>query len=357
MKKKLFILVSIFIFILHGYCEKTMSDVVLITSLQIPRGVALGDERGSFSPIFMTKDNKIYMPLCYQKAIQVYNSKFEPIQILETKNTQDLFFPMWNNFTGALYGQLNGCMVVIKNDNVFPLAVEASRIISNGIFYNLIINEHLGKILEGFLLPETPDGEITRLSSEEVFAFIDEHGKDYDLKIEDGSILYRDIPWYHTGFYKKWDRNFGPYNAMDKDANIYDIEEVLNSKGQQLETFSLWDPGFDQVFYDYEGNIYILRRLKIYYLGRDWGYPDARSGTLKTNTAVYLHPGSTELVIGQAEAGAITVFEQTEATETVNGKTAPWYKVKTAAGLVGWVHGAGVVYNIVPESPLKVFRK
>jgi hypothetical protein len=138
--------------------------------------------------------------------------------------------------------------------------------------------------------------------------------------------------------------NLGYFNAIDNDLNTCYSREIRNRAGRIIETFSL-NPGLMNILtLDLEGNVYVMRSFQTYYIGRDWGYPTTRDGFLNDNNVrIRLHPGTTELVLGQVDKGTkIKILEETSHPETIGGKTANWYKIKTSGGIVGWLFGAFV---------------
>jgi hypothetical protein len=100
--------------------------------------------------------------------------------------------------------------------------------------------------------------------------------------------------------------------------------------------------------FDNEGNVYCTnysndekRNLVLYYAGRDWGYREAPKKAITTDSGlrIRLRSRTDAFILGTLENNQRITILKTGETATIGGVTAPWYRIKTEDGLIGWAFG------------------
>jgi len=327
-------------------CATSQTGSISIKIADLGGTGAIFDERLASVPLIFDKLNSLTLPCAESNLLRHYDSSFELLDIEESP----VYFSggsLWNSFDSAFYGRYS-TFIILKDGREFLRELEGSPSSEAGMFGNLLLYpvQAGDKTLTGYLFPEKPGAPGIKVGHEDILKYVRDAGSRLKLSLSDDVVLYRGIPWYDYGFRNVWGNGeIGGYCSMDKDGNIYSFYSVWNSEGKEIKKFDLGrelDGGvINQISFDFEGNMYQLRNRELFYLGRDWGYPDASKG-VATGLAVKLrlHPGINELVIAEASPGQVSVFEKTLQLETIGGIIAPWYKVQDKDGIVGWLHGS-----------------
>lgn len=319
---------------------------------------SLENSKGSQLPIFFDKANNVYVYRFDYPEIEVLklSPTFKTVMDFRSGVSLDESSNTWTNFESAYTYGGNRIIHSFKDGQFWDLGLR-SDVSFTAVFGNLVLLVDYGGRFTSYLLG--PGATVSeRLSHEETMKVVAARSLELDLSIESGVVLYRGLPWYSYGQKKKWGKVFGLPLAIDKDGNSYSPGSVVDAMGNVVQEMNLFkstgEPIYSQIVFDYEGNVYPIKWTLIYYIGRDWGYPDAKKGTVTLDgAALKLHPGASELTISTAKSGPVTVFEKTLQKELISGKSAAWYKVKLATGLVGWIHGGALT---VPEdATLKTF--
>ncbi len=310
-------------------------------------------------PLFFTRHNDLIVPGGKGREVHSLDSTFRYRESVTVGPGVGLGLASyyWTDFTSAVYYN-DGYFVLLKADDrpyISNMDLSGSAVL---VTKDLFLVSNYGNV-SAYLLPADPSGKPRLMTDEELFTKVMTQGASYDLSYESKYLLFKGIPWYREAFSNLWKSSgFGGYYCVDKDRNVYSMRSSFDSRGNRLQDFLVRaDPAFESFTFqtfDYEGNMYLFKTAEVYYIGRDWGYPDAKKGTVTLDgAALKLHPGASELTISTAKSGPVTVFEKTLQKEPVSGKSAAWYKVKLATGLVGWIHGGALT---VPEdATLKTF--
>jgi len=360
--KKYFVLFYLVSFFTGLTAQKSTDSMVKIGEIKVEAIRELKQLHTGQMPVLFDKRNNLYV---YRRTypetkVDVYSSRLMMIKEIKSTILLEEAAQTWVDLESAyIYGGKN----IVQNFTTqsfwdlgeLPPAYGGSSI---GVFKNLVLDVDGSGKFRGYLL--TSGSTVPKpMTHEETMRYIYLNQKELELSIEGDLVLYRGIPWYEYAQHKKkWAEAYGTPFSIDKDGNLYWPGLVLNSKGMIAQDVDLLDkegnPVYSQVAFDFEGNIYPIKWTQIFYIGRDWGYPDAKKGTVTLDSATLkLHPGAAELTIATAKPGPVTVFEKTLQIEAVDGKTAAWYKVKLATGLVGWIHGSAL--TVSEDATLKTF--
>ncbi|MFA6508666.1 MAG: SH3 domain-containing protein [Treponemataceae bacterium] len=101
-------------------------------------------------------------------------------------------------------------------------------------------------------------------------------------------------------------------------------------------------------FFDPEGNLFVLDYTKdadqhpvFYYAGRDWGYREnsKKAVTTEGGLRIRLRASTDAFVIDTMKENQNVTILKTGKTETIGGISAPWYRIKTTDGTIGWSFG------------------
>lgn len=137
-----------------------------------------------------------------------------------------------------------------------------------------------------------------------------------------------------------------PYiSGYDDDYNMY-FDNPVKIDGKYLEFAYVGE--YRYTFFDAEGNAWQVDYYDpttthpvLYYAGRDWGYKQAPKKAVTTDSGlrIRLRATTNSYILGTLEKNQNITILKTGATETIGGITAPWYRIKTADGLIGWAFG------------------
>ena len=134
---------------------------------------------------------------------------------------------------------------------------------------------------------------------------------------------------------------------IDDDGNFYESRIVVVSGVDSVLVKSSIDGSLPSSF-DCEGNLWAINFSKdrnenpvFLYAGRDWGYKEAPRNAVATADGLRVRLRSTTdgFILGKLSSGQRVTVLKTGRTESVGGKTAPWYRIRTSDGLIGWVFG------------------
>jgi len=159
--------------------------------------------------------------------------------------------------------------------------------------------------------------------------------------IPDATVVGPDL--YYRG--NKVGRNV--IDMIDDDGNFYSAR-TLYRNGTTFNKIDLNLPEPYYRLYDHEGNILAIRHspdgVIVFYAGRTWGYQEpARKATVTANNLrIRLRANTNSFVLGRVQNTEQVTVLKIGPTATIGGQTAPWYRIQTAAGLVGWVFGSFV---------------
>ena len=323
------------------FSEKTEKHLVLIKEWNDQRFL---DETGSAAPLLFDDANQLYKVDPDEAKLRIYDSRFKQISEVVAPFTFMGAELRWSGFGGLFYKKDIYLFILRIDGKVSPQRIAESHIENGHLLVSglLVIEDENGK-LRGYLQPESAGGTARRLDDSEVRTYVKTNAAGLNgLTLDsEGVPLFRGIPWSKSGFRKYWGLSIGYFNAVDRDLNTYYNGEIRDKAGKVIETFA-FNPGLmSNLTLDHEGNVFVMRGFRAYYIGRDWGFPSNRAGILNDDKVrVRLHPGTGEIILGQVDKGvAIIILEQTPDSETIDGTAAPWYKVKLPNGLVGWVFG------------------
>lgn len=343
MIKKIMLLLFVSMgFLPCAFAEKTEKDIVLLKEWE--EGTFF-DETSAPTPWLFDIENRLYKVDPDTPIVRIYNSSLTKHETLSA-NFAFLGADIYWSGNGGLFYYRSGVYYILKAGNMtFLNKIEEPEIAhGHGLFGNLLIVEDNNKKLRGYLLSDSHREPEKKMSDSEVRIYIKENSAKLDgLTLDtEGVPLFKGVPWSRSGFNKYWGTNIGYFLSIDKDLNTCYSREIRDKTGKVIETFNLSPGAMNFLTLDFEGNVYVMRGFRTYYIGRDWGYSNPRKGVLnESQVRLRLHPGTTELILGAADKGVqVTVFEETAKKETIGGKTAPWYKVKLSSGLVGWMFGA-----------------
>lgn len=179
-----------------------------------------------------------------------------------------------------------------------------------------------------------PDGTWKELNHEETLEFLQDKGTDFRY---DGKYLF-----YKNNVLR------GSRDIIDDDGNQYSgISIMINSKN----VFTMKTPddlNISSTMFDPEGNFWAVaytpdekRNPVIYYAGRDWGYTEnpRQAITTTNNLRLRLRADTGALILSSLPNASPVTILKTGPSETIDGLTAPWYKIKTVDGLIGWAFG------------------
>ncbi len=325
-----------------------------------------GEGLGETTSMFFDKWNNVYLPVNYKNVIFLFNPSFIK------KGTFD---PQIDIYSGPGINYFNTINI---SDSAFLLENGSIKQVIRGDLFScyFVVNDIFLKYPENnnykaFLVDDFQALTYTVLENDALLDYIEEYGERYHLSVQDGAILYKGITWDPYGSDVVWgkDANFDSWLSIDKDANGYKATSVINPKGEVIKIICPPEylDGKQTVtgrIRDFEGNIYYLNFQRIYYLGRDWGYDVIAPGKNKNQkNDVFLHAGLSELKIGSINpTESISIQEKTLQKEKIGSISAPWYKVKTASGLIGWVHGSSISISkdedklLIYDSPALTLR-
>lgn len=352
MKKLVLLHVLICLISMNLLAQKTEKDLILIKTFadgSYPRV----DERDTVAPWFFSEENRLYTVTPDRREYRIYNSRFE----LEQKNiTPNAVFSGGGGlkFPGSMYFYTDGFVQVLQmqgKDYPFSWRSEDPRDLGGFLFGNIFVSNSKYPDYNpyGFLMPPEPTGSVVRIPHEEFMKKLANGDFAYTgLSFKDGMVLYKGLPFFKEDMKKIWGHDIN-FSGWDKDWN-YLGSRVYDRNGNLLVTIFLSEGSdlsgneYTPRFFDYEGNFYTFKGNNLYYIGRDWGFVNVRDGIMNDGgVRVRLHPGTSELILGQVEKGSIVkILEETAEKQTIGGQTASWYKVKLTNGLIGWVFGAFV---------------
>ncbi len=351
--KKILILSFLYVLIaVNLFAQKTSKDLILIKTFNDAKYPQL-DEKDRSAPWFFNEDNRLYTVTPDRREYRIYNARFELEQKVTTPYTVfsgggGLKFP------GSMYFYADGSVrILMMQSEAYPFALrlEDPRDLGGFLFDNIFVNNtmHPDYKTYGFLMPPEPTGTVVRIPHEEFIQKLTNGDFAYaGLSYKDGMVLYNGLPFLRQDMKKLWGHEIH-FSSWDKDWN-YLGSRVYDRNGNLLVTIFLSEGSdlsgneYTPRFFDYEGNFYTFKGNNLYYIGRDWGFVNVRDGIMNDGgVRVRLHPGTSELILGQVEKGSIVkILEETAEKQTIGGQTASWYKVKLTNGLIGWVFGAFV---------------
>jgi len=137
------------------------------------------------------------------------------------------------------------------------------------------------------------------------------------------------------------------YTMIDDDGNFYDYG-VVQRDGQFFDFIKIGLPDIWYYVFDHEGNVLAMKHspdgIIIYYAGRTWGYlePSRKATVTANNLRIRLRANTNSFVLGRVQDKEQVTVLKIGPTATIGGQTAPWYRIQTANGLVGWVFGSFV---------------
>lgn len=138
-----------------------------------------------------------------------------------------------------------------------------------------------------------------------------------------------------------------PIQMIDDDGNFYDSSNLYRD-GFLVNMFSLKSNGYWYRVFDHEGNLLAFKHspdgIIVSYAGRTWGYrsPPRQAMVTSNNVRIRFRANTNSFILGMVhDTDSITVLK-TGPIATIGTQTAPWYRIQTANGLVGWVFGAFV---------------
>ena len=141
---------------------------------------------------------------------------------------------------------------------------------------------------------------------------------------------------------------------LDDDGNEYDFAAMRRDGEPYADIISKYDrrEQYDQSLvrktFDHEGNCWYLlfkseddQQPQLLYAGRDWGYrqPPRKAVCTSDNLRIRLRATTAGYVMGKLMSGQAITILKTGGNATIDGMTAPWYRIKTANGLIGWAWG------------------
>lgn len=141
-------------------------------------------------------------------------------------------------------------------------------------------------------------------------------------------------------------------DLVDDSGNWYEGSSVLIDH----MPIKVMDTRYDEMIpvnqanrsWDAEGNLWYLvypknegDSAKLMYVGRDWGYRDSPKKAVCTsdNLRIRLRATTEAFVLGKLMNNQPITILMTGGMATIDGMTAPWYRIKTADGLIGWAWG------------------
>lgn len=143
---------------------------------------------------------------------------------------------------------------------------------------------------------------------------------------------------------------------IDDDGNFYSsITMYRDSRTICDITFEQYDYWYH--VFDHEGNVLAFKNsadgLIVYYAGRTWGYqePARKAVVTSDNVRIRLRSNTESFILGKVQDKEQITVLKTGPSATIGGQTAPWYRIKTANGMVGWVFGAFVKITGIPLVP------
>lgn len=346
MKKILFIFVLMQMSLL-GFSEKTKEDLLLIKEWSDGN---FYDETSCPTAWFFDEQNMLYKIEPDSPIIKVYKSNFELSNTFESNFIflgTDVFWSGFDSF--FIYRSGNFSIIKQRESNYSSIVHESKVADGHGLFGNLLIIEDINGKLIGYIIPKSSNDDIRQIMDNELVNYIKSNTANLDgLALDDEGIpIFRGVPFTRTGFKKYWNEKLGYFNAIDHDLNTSFRNQIRDKTGKVLETFGSDSEYFGRLTLDYEGNAFFFDGNKTFYVGRDWGYSNVRNGVVNDNSVrVRLHPGTQEIILNKIDKGEkVEILYETLIKYTVGNLKAPWLKIKTENGLVGWVYGTFIDIN------------
>jgi hypothetical protein len=148
--------------------------------------------------------------------------------------------------------------------------------------------------------------------------------------------------------YYKGNKLFQAVDQFDDDGNQYNSRIVQIDNYNKYSIVSNLDENYLPALFDNEGNFWQIsyssdnkQNVTLYYSGRDWGYhqPPKRAMCTSENLRIRLRATTDAFILGKLTNDQFITIIKTGENETIDGKNAPWYRIKTADGIIGWAWG------------------
>lgn len=341
MKKSICALIAITLFTSFAVCQKTEKDLVLIKQWS---DLAVYDEVGDPSPMMYDMNNRLFCVNAESLELRVYDEKLGKFDIVQSQ------FPLrggslfWSGFGNVFYYKRGAIITLSIGNKAIINKIDVGSIVAGHCLFGnfLLVEDDSGK-LKGYLLNTSSAGIERSMSDTDAREYIRKNSSSLNgLYLDkDGIPLFRGVPLSRRGFLKYWGINAGYFNAIDSDLNTCFSNEIRDKGGRIIETFALAQGSLSLLTLDFEGNAYVSRGDKMYYVGRDWGYhQEPRNGICSSdNLRLRIKASTNGYVVGKLMKGQSVVIIKTGDIMTFDGESAAWYKVKTSEGLVGWAWG------------------
>jgi len=178
------------------------------------------------------------------------------------------------------------------------------------------------------------NGSSSRLDHDATLVYMQNNFR--DCSVRNGVIYYKGNPLAHRRVAQ-----------IDDDGNFYEARLVIIDGVDSL-LIETGAEAYSASAFDSEGNFWAIgitndakQNLVFLYGGRDWGYQESPKKAVATANGLRIRLRATTdgFVLGKLSNGQAVTVLKTGPSATITGKTAPWYRIKTSDGLIGWVFG------------------